>query len=952
MDCTFIALAACAAVLIAPAAVRAADAASPKPAASAPPIAFSQRVLGNGLKVYSAVDRSSPNVSIQVWYGVGSKDDPQGRSGFAHLFEHMMFKATRDMPAEFMDRLTEDVGGENNASTWDDFTEYHETVPANHLRRLLWAEAERMSALVVDAANFASERDVVKEELRQRVLADPYGRLFNLAIPKASFAVHPYRRPGIGSIEELDAASLADVRAFHAAYYRPDDAALIVVGDFDQKELDGWVDAYFGPLKRPDQPIRRVTAQEPPRTGPGTYDAYGPNVPLPAAVLTWLAPDKGAPDAPALKVAETILATGDSSRLYRDLVHDQQIASQVFAEADLRQQLGLFVVGAVMAAGKTADQGETALKAEVARLRDQPVTQAELDRAKNQLVAQALRERETAEGKAYALGMALMLEGDAGRANDDIARLEAVTAEDVQRAARQRLADDRVMVIRYRDESKKPAGEAPEPAAAVASTAGPPPPVSSGPVASLALEGKRQAPPPPGPPVRPILPEPAERVLSNGLRVIVVKSSDLPLVTAELTVGAGGVEDPPGLAGLADMTATLLTRGAGARTAAEVAADVEALGGSLDSGASWDGSQVTLNVLAGKLDAALPILADVAVRPTLAADELKLERAQALDALSVDLEEPGSVAGYVARIAAFDGRLYGHVLGGDPGSLKRIALKDVRAFHARWYRPDEATLVMTGDIEPERGFALAEQVFGSWARPDALIRAPSVDIQLPPARRRLIVVDMPDSGQAAVAAAMRTIPRADPRYYPAIVANAVLGGGYSARLNKEIRIKRGLSYGAGSSVQASRRAGLFFARVQTKNEAAAEVVDLLLAEIDALRAAPPADEELTARKASLTGSRGRDLQTSEGLAEALSGYALQDIPLSELGRFEPSVEAVTAEVAQAFARTLDPAGATIVVVGDAKTFLPTLKAKHPELEVIEADKLDLGSASLRKPAGG
>ncbi len=209
---------------------------------------------------------------------------------------------------------------------------------------------------------------------------------------------------------------------------------------------------------------------------------------------------------------------------------------------------------------------------------------------------------------------------------------------------------------------------------------------------------------------------------------------------------------------------------------------------------------------------------------------------------------------------------------------------------------------------------------------------------------------MPDSGQAAVAAAMRTLPRADPRYYQAVVANAVLGGGYSARLNKEIRIKRGLSYGAGSSIQARRRAGLFFARVQTKNEAAAEVVDLLLAEIDTLRAAPVGADELTARKASLTGSRGRDLQTSEGLAEVLSGYALQDIPLSELGRFEPAVEAVTPQAAQAFARTLDPTGATIVVVGDAKQFLPALKAKHPHLEVIEADKLDLGSASLVKPA--
>ena len=219
-----------------------AQAPAPLPALRVPPMAFTVRTLPNGLRVYSSVDRSTPNVTVQVFYGVGAKDDPQGRSGFAHLFEHMMFKATRDMPAESMDRLTEDVGGENNASTHDDFTEYHEVIPANHLERLLWAEAQRMSSLVVDEANFKSERSVVEEELRQRVLADPYGRLFALDLPEASFTTHPYKRPSIGSIHDLDAATLDDVRAFHATYYRPDNAALIVVGNFDKAQLDQWVD--------------------------------------------------------------------------------------------------------------------------------------------------------------------------------------------------------------------------------------------------------------------------------------------------------------------------------------------------------------------------------------------------------------------------------------------------------------------------------------------------------------------------------------------------------------------------------------------------------------------------------------------------------------------------------------------------------------------------------------
>src|SRR5579871_4103290 len=230
-----------------------------------PPIDFQQRVLPNGLKVITALDRSTPNVTVQVWYGVGAKNDPPGRSGFAHMFEHMMFKATRDMPAEYMDRLTEDVGGMNNAFTADDTTTFYEVIPAAHLQRLIWAEAERMSSLVVDKANFDSERQVVEEELRQRVLASPYGRLFYYDVPADSFAVHPYKHSAIGSIEDLDAASLDDVQRFHATYYRPDDATLVVVGNYDPAQLQGWIDQYFRALKDPATPIPQVTAVEPPR---------------------------------------------------------------------------------------------------------------------------------------------------------------------------------------------------------------------------------------------------------------------------------------------------------------------------------------------------------------------------------------------------------------------------------------------------------------------------------------------------------------------------------------------------------------------------------------------------------------------------------------------------------------------------------------------------------------
>src|SRR6185369_16046604 len=239
--------------------------------------------------------------------GVGARNDPQGRSGFAHLFEHLMFKSTRDMPAENMDRLTEDVGGFNNASTADDFTDYYESVPANHLQRVLWGEAERMGSLVVDEANFKSERAVVQEELRQRILAQPYGRLFGLYIAQANFDVHPYGRPGIGSIEDLDASTVEDVKAFHAAYYRPDNAVLVVAGNFDQKQLDAWVDKYFGPLTSPRRAIPRVTAVEPVHSAPKSLTTYLANVPLPAVAISWPAPAAASPDVPAWMLLDAIL---------------------------------------------------------------------------------------------------------------------------------------------------------------------------------------------------------------------------------------------------------------------------------------------------------------------------------------------------------------------------------------------------------------------------------------------------------------------------------------------------------------------------------------------------------------------------------------------------------------------------------------------------------------------
>jgi zinc protease len=907
-----------------------------------PPIAFHERVLANGLKVITSLDRTTPNVTVQVWYGVGAKNDPPGRSGFAHLFEHMMFKATRDMPPEYMDRLTEDVGGMNNAFTQDDTTAFYEVIPAAHLERLLWAESERMSALVVDKANFDSERQVVEEELRQRVLADPYGRLFYYLLPEASFAVHPYHRSAIGSIADLDAASLDDVQNFHATFYRPDDATLVVVGNFDPAQLDRWVDKYFGPLKDPATPIPQVTAVEPPRTGPKTVTGYGPDVPLPAVGVTWLAPKASSPDAPALQVLDAILTAGKSSRLYDSLVYDKQIAAQVYSSPDLRAQLGVFYVGAIVAAGHTPDEVEAALRAQIADLRDHPVSPGELDIAKTQLLTGEVRQRETIEGRANELGAAQVIEGSAERANTDIEALRRVTAADVQRVARTYLGDNVRVVIRYLPESQKPA------AAAEATPAPTPAPSRPylGPVASLRPQGEREAPPPIGPQPAAQLPKPAERTLHNGLRVIVAKSADLPLVAASLSVAAGAASDPAQLAGDANLTAAVVTEGTKTRSAREIARQSEALGANLAAAAGWENSILSLSVMPEKLPSALAIMADVARNPIFAPDELERARKEALDNLDVAYGDPAQIASFATAPIAYAGTSFAHAADGTPASLKRLARDDLAAFHDRYWRPDNAVLTLTGDITPEQGFSLAEQVFGDWPRPTE--PSPAQPAGRIAGQARTVVIDLPGTGQAAVTVVKPAIARTDSRYYEALVANAVLGGGYSARLNEEIRVKRGLSYGAGSALAAHRTFGAITAQAQTRNDAAPEVADLIKSGMASLEASPPSPAELEARKSALIGEYGRTIATAQGLGQALQTLALYGIDLGELKAYPDKVESVTADQARDVARDiLGPDGASVIFAGDAKAFLPALKSKTRNVEVIPITAFDPDDPTLK-----
>ena len=413
-----------------------------------PPVPLRERTLAGGLRVIGLPMPGAGTVAVQVWYRVGAKDDPPQRSGFAHLFEHLMFKRTAKLPDEAFDRLTEDVGGSNNAFTAADVTVYTNDVPANHLERLLWAEAERMQNLRVDAANFASEREVVKEELRQTVEADPYGRLFE-SLPSLVYQRHPYRRPVIGRIADLDAATLADVQRFHATYYRPDNAVLIVAGGFDPAELDRLVDRHFGGLKSPRAPIPRVNVTEPRRTENRRVTLHGPTVPLPAVALLWQGPRAGAADAPALQVASALLSQGDSARLAETLVFRDQLAQSAGFWADLNADAGMLAAYAVAAGGRTLQAVERALQAQIKRLATQPIAEAELDKVRTQLLTAVVAGRQSPTGVAEAVGWAIVHHGDPREAEAAVARLQAVSAADVQRVMRRHVLERPLVAVHY-----------------------------------------------------------------------------------------------------------------------------------------------------------------------------------------------------------------------------------------------------------------------------------------------------------------------------------------------------------------------------------------------------------------------------------------------------------------------------------------------------------------------
>lgn len=920
------------------------EAAMEAPTLTAPKIEYTMWTLENGLRVIAIEDDTTSTVTTSLWYDIGSKLDPAGRSGFAHLFEHILSRKTENMPYNMIYGLTADIGGTRNASNWIDRTNYFEQVPAAYLETMLWTHRERMANVVVDEEVFETERGVVKEELRQRVLAPPYGRLQRFVIPENAYDTMPHRRPGIGSIEDLDNATLDDARAFYEAYYGPDTATLIVAGNFEMDALRGLVDRYFGDIAPRANPVPlEITEREAAVTGPRTVNATAPNVPLPVIGGVWKGPTTTDPDAAALEIMSAILDRGENSRLNNALIRTGQ-AVQTFGGASMFREAGQIGAFAVVRGEEQMETASATLDAELERMRTQLVTPEELAEAKNEIIASTLRRRETARGRAFELGEALVSTGNPDAADIRLERIGQVTAEDVMRVAANYLDPAKRVTVTYRageDDRSTYANPTPMPEFRTLAPA-------VGEIRQVKPEGERQAPPGPGDMPEVATPELVEATLSNGIPVVAVQTGDVPIATISMLVPGGSKTDPREKAGIAQMAASLADKGINGMDAAEIAARFESLGASFGGGAGSDGTSFSLTAPVANLDEAGDLAARIVKGAIYPEDEFERERDRAVDGLRVSMGEPGGLSRFVARVAMYGDAPYGTQPGGTSDSLAAINRDDLLLHRQRYFHPSRMKIVVSGGIAPETAVGLAEAMFGDWATD--MLAGPVPEQAAGEAQPvRTIVVDMPGAGQAAVIASVRAPERKSEDYFPLELANSVMGGGSSGRLFEEIRTKRSLSYGAYSGFADRADESILTASAQTKNETADEVAAIFLEEFERLGSESFTEDLLQRRRLYLAGGYARSLETSGGFNGIVATLLQQGLSPEEASRYADRLAAVDVEAAAEAARTyVDPDKATLVIVGDSSQFLEDLKAVRDNIEVIAADDLDLASADLRK----
>lgn len=904
---------------------------TPAPATSAvPAIAFDKFTLPNGLQVILVEDKRLPIAAVNLWYHVGPANEAPGLTGFAHLFEHMMFAQTRHIPRGLADRLLEGAGAtDSNGGTGYDSTSYYDTVPANQLELALWVHADRMGYLldVLDQQALTNQQDVVRNERRQTVEGEPYGiveeALAQTLFPKG----HPYHASIIGSHADIQGAKLSDVRDFFARYYGPNNASLVIAGDIDKRKTRELVTRYFGSLKRgPD--VARPNVSTPPITAERRVTVRD-RVELPRVFMGWLTPPAYQNGDAELLVAAHILGGGKAGRLYKSLVYERQIAQDVDAGQTSLGLASTFVIDATARAGHTPQELEAAIDAELAQLAEHGPTPREVERARNSLETALLASLEKlgGDGLAEQLNHYNMYTGDPGYLPKDLARLRRVDAAAVQRAVRTWLSKNaRVVVTGVPGKPKFDDPALPKKRAAKADKA------VAADVPLNQAEAWRATPPKAGPAPRFKAPRGESFVLANGLRVIHHHNPALPLVSSQLVVRSGGAANPERLPGLAGFTAQMLEEGTATRSAPQIADEIAQLGAFLDTGSSDDVSTVSLLALRATFERALDVMADIVQRPAFPNAEIERQRADRIGSLMQQRDDPETVAALAAASALFGAghpKSYGQ-LGLEP-AIRTTTRDDIAGFWKRHYVPSNAALVVTGDITRAELETLANRYFGTWPAAEAPDSTPGAPR---PTQARLVLVDQPDSGQTALQVASMGPARDTPDFPALQVMNGVLGGMFSSRLNNNLRETRGYTYGIYSHFDYDRTPAPFSIEASVQQDATGASVREIFREIEALRAQPlSADELKAARDAQLLSLPGQ-FETNADIGASLTELFVYDLPpdyYDTLARRLAEVDA--AEVQKAARQWLDPAKMIVVAVGDRRRILPQLQSLERDLKL-------------------
>ena len=910
-----------------------------------PKIEFDKYTLPNGLDVIVTEDHRLPLVAVNLWYHVGPANEEPGRTGFAHLFEHMMFQGSKHVPGDSHFKTVEaDGGSDANGTTDFDRTNYFETMPADHLETALWLEADRMGYLLddLDQNKLSNQQDVVRNERRQSVENQPYGiveeAMYHELFPKG----HPYYASVIGSHADIQAAKLDDVKNFFKHFYTPNNASLVIVGDVDKAKTRTLVEKYFGSFKR-GADVAKPSVQTPPITAERRI-VVKDRIELPRVYMAWLTSPIFKPGDADADIVSGVLGGGRSSRLYKKLVYEKQIAQDVTAQQYSLMLGSVFTIQATARPGHTPEELEKALDEELAKIREAGPDAAEVDRARNVIetrIVEGLEKFGDFTGVANRLNTYNHFLGNPGYLAQDIQRYRDVTPASVKAFAEQQLAPNARVVVHAVAGSQDLGKPVPTPHAVKVAP-------GTGAESVNADEGWRKDPPKPAPARAIQLPVPSSFQLANGFTVILNERPGLPVVSANLVVKTGSGANPADKPGLANFTAAMLDEGTASRSALQIADQVAQLGASMSTASTMDSTQISGTSLRRNFSGLLDVMADVARHPGFPAEEVERQRASRLGSLAQQRENPNSVAN-AAMFAALYGTAhpYGYTELGTEPSNKAMTRDDMQKFWAQNFVPNNAALVVSGQIAAADLRPLVEKAFGDWQR--GTPAAPSLGEPSTTAAR-LVIVDKPGAQQTQLRVALVGVPRATPDYEAIRVMNEELGGLFSSRINLNLREDHGYTYGAYSQFIFRRAAAPFLVASGVETNVTAPSVSEIYKEIRRMRDTTMTPEELAMAKDSLVRSLPSAFQTGADVTASTAAIYIYDLGLDYFTKYPARLSAVTAEQAKAVAeKYLVPEKLVVVAVGDrSKVGGPLQALQLGALEVRNADAAVVAGATGTK----